>query len=563
MVDEKQFIEAFNELEIKSGISKDAILNALKEALDKGLKKQLGGDDAYTEVKIDSENGKISLSQLKKVVAGEEEDDFLEINLEDARKKYPDIQVGDFYRIDYKLDDILKTYALVVKNVFKQKLNEAEKVALYEAYKDKIGEMITGVVDKVEERGLQVTIAKTSIFVPRRELIGDEKFYPKDAIKLYVSGVKEDTKGTKISVSRSNEGYLKRVFEEEIHEIYDGTIIIKAIARKAGQRSKVAVYSNDINVDPAGACIGPNGARIQKVVAQLGNSSNKEKVDVIEYCNDDALFVMESLKPAVVVGIDIDKEDKTATVIIADGNSNVAFGKKMVNKELSERLTGYKLTLIEESEAKEKQISYQSYEEVERAFTDAKQKAVEELLAKQEKENHEKILHNTQGYVAPNQRHYDDTISEEEKEILEEVVDKEELTTVEEEEKEPSTLNEELSTSEETKDVAKQEENELEDEKTAVKTTTTLADLEKELALESQKAKSNQSKGKKKSKKEEENSENVVVNKVDPSQRMSIYTDEELKAFEEEEEGNELNQDYEDDDFDYDDYDDYYDDEGK
>lgn len=561
MVDEKQFIEAFNELEIKSGISKDAILNALKEALDKGLKKQLGGDDAYTEVKIDSENGKISLSQLKKVVAGEEEDDFLEINLEDARKKYPDIQVGDFYRIDYKLDDILKTYALVVKNVFKQKLNEAEKVALYEAYKDKIGEMITGVVDKVEERGLQVTIAKTSIFVPRRELIGDEKFYPKDAIKLYVSGVKEDTKGTKISVSRSNEGYLKRVFEEEIHEIYDGTIIIKTIARKAGQRSKVAVYSNDINVDPAGACIGPNGARIQKVVAQLGNSSNKEKVDVIEYCNDDALFVMESLKPAVVVGIDINKENKTATVIIADGNSNVAFGKKMVNKELSERLTGYKLTLIEESEAKEKQISYQSYEEVERAFTDAKQKAVEELLAKQEKENHEKILHNTQGYVAPNQRHYDDTISEEEKEILEEVVDKEELTTVEEE-KEHSTLNEELSTSEETKDVVKQEENELEDEKTAVKTTTTLADLEKELALESQKAKSNQSKGKKKSKKEEENSENVVVNKVDPSQRMSIYTDEELKAFEEEE-GNELNQDYEDDDFDYDDYDDYYDDEGK
>lgn len=560
MVDEKQFIEAFNELEIKSGISKDAILNALKEALDKGLKKQLGGDDAYTEVKIDSENGKISLSQLKKVVAGEEEDDFLEINLEDARKKYPDIQVGDFYRIDYKLDDILKTYALVVKNVFKQKLNEAEKVALYEAYKDKIGEMITGVVDKVEERGLQVTIAKTSIFVPRRELIGDEKFYPKDAIKLYVSGVKEDTKGTKISVSRSNEGYLKRVFEEEIHEIYDGTIIIKTIARKAGQRSKVAVYSNDINVDPAGACIGPNGARIQKVVAQLGNSSNKEKVDVIEYCNDDALFVMESLKPAVVVGIDINKENKTATVIIADGNSNVAFGKKMVNKELSERLTGYKLTLIEESEAKEKQISYQSYEEVERAFTDAKQKAVEELLAKQEKENHEKILHNTQGYVAPNQRHYDDTISEEEKEILEEVVDKEELTTVEE--KEHSTLNEELSTSEETKDVVKQEENELEDEKTAVKTTTTLADLEKELALESQKAKSNQSKGKKKSKKEEQNSENVVVNKVDPSQRMSIYTDEELKAFEEEE-GNELNQDYEDDDFDYDDYDDYYDDEGK
>lgn len=563
MVDEKQFIEAFNELEIKSGISKDAILNALREALDKGLKKQLGGDDAYTEVKIDSENGKISLSQLKKVVEGEEEDDFLEINLEEARQKYPDIQVGDFYRIEYKLDDILKTYALVVKNVFKQKLNEAEKAALYEAYKDKIGEMITGVVDKVEERGLQVTIAKTSIFVPRRELIGDEKFYPKDAIKLYVSGVKEDTKGTKISVSRSNEGYLKRVFEEEIHEIYDGTIIIKAIARKAGQRSKVAVYSNDINVDPAGACIGPNGARIQKVVAQLGNSSNKEKVDVIEYCNDDALFVMESLKPAVVVGIDINKETKTATVIIADGNSNVAFGKKMVNKELSERLTGYKLTLVEESEAKEKEISYQSYEEVERAYTDAKQKAVEELLAKQEKENHEKILHNTQGYVAPNQRHYDDVISEEEKEILEEAVDKEELTTVVEEEKEPSiSTKEELSTSDETKEVVKQEQNEVEDEKTAVKTTTTLADLEKELALESQKAKSSQSKGKKKSKKEEENSENIIVNKVDPSQRMSIYTDEELKAFEEEE-GSEIDQDYEDDDFDYDDYDDYYDDEGK
>ncbi len=552
MENAKAFISAFNELEIKTGVSKDAILSALKEALDKGLKKQLGGDDAYTLVNIDMENGFVELAQLKKVVEVEE-DDFLEISLEEARQTYPDIQIGDFYKIDIPLSSILKTYAITIKNVFQQKLTEAEKAALYETYKDKIGEMITGTVDKVEEKGLQVTIAKTSIFVPRRELIKDERFYPKDPIKLYVSSVSDNGgKGTKISVSRANEGFLKRVFEEEIHEIYDGTIIIKGIARKAGERSKVAVYSNDPNVDPAGACIGPNGVRIQKVVAQLGNSSNKEKVDVIGYSDNAGLFVMESLKPAVVLGIVIDKENKKATAIIADGSSSVAYGKRFVNLNLAKELTGYDISLIEESVAKEENLEYQTYEELERLDIELRQKAAQELLDKQylEKQQEQSI---SNVYVAPDQRHYEEEMSEEERETLEEEVEKEELEVSSTPEVEKTTPEVE-EVEEPTIEVVKEEVI-----KTDVKTTTTLADLEKELESEAKKAKATTSKAKKKVKKEEAE-DNIITHKVDPSQRMSIYTEEELKAIEEEEQ--ELYEDeYDDDEIDYNDYDEYYDDE--
>ncbi len=563
---EKEFIESFNELEIKTGISKDAILKALKEALDKGLKKQLGGDDALTEVNIDLEKGTLSLAHMKTVVETVE-DDFLEISLDDAKKEYPDIKLGDLYRINIPFDSITKSNALTIRSVFKQKLNEAEKEALYEVYHDKIGEMITGTVDKVEENGLQVTIARTTLFVPRKELIGDEldRYEPKDTIKLYVSSVDKGTKGARINVSRSNEGYLKRVFEEEIHEIYDGTIIIKGIARKAGERSKVAVYSNDPNVDPAGACIGPNGNRIQKVVAQLGNGPTKEKVDVIGYSDNDGLFIMEALKPAQVIGVSVDKENRKAIAVVNDGNLSIALGRKWVNVKLAEQLCKYHIDIKEETQAKEEGIEYQTFEELERLDVEARQKAAQEAIDRMLKEQAATNAANTltkNTYVAPDKRHYEDDITDEERETLEEVVDKEELN---------STIVAQPSTSEEEKEVLVEttakniEETKIDEpqvEKTSVQTTTTLADLEKELELESQKAKTNVSKSKKKAKKEEQEEDSSIIRKVNPEQRMSIYTDEELKALEEEE--NDYDEDYDDDeDIDYNEYDEYYDDEGK
>ncbi len=556
MIDAKQFLEALNELEASKGISKESILQALKEAMSKGLRKQLGGDDALVDVSIDAENGTIDMAQLKTVVE-EVEDDFLEISLEEARLENKDYQIGDLYRIPCKPEEIVKSTALSIKSVLRQKISEAEKDALYSAYKDKIGEMITGVVEKVEENGLSVNVARATIFIPRKELIGDERFLPKETIKLYVSDVASGPKGARIVVSRANEGYLKRVFEEEIHEIYDGTIIIKGIARQAGERSKVAVYSNDPNVDPAGACIGPNGNRIQKVVAQLGNSSNKEKVDVIGYSENAGLYIIEALKPAQVVGVNVNKENKTALAVVNNGTLSLALGRKWVNVKLASRLTGYNITIKELDQALADGDTYQTLEEIERLDVEARQKEAIAAFEAQQKLEAAKELAES-GYVAPDQRHYEDEISEEELETLEEAADR--LEEVEETSNDTSIDVEptvkETEVKEEAKPVEVVKEKEVIIPTTEVKTTTTLQDLEKELADEAKKAKATFTKSKKKKKENEEEEAGFVVS-GDSSQRMSIYTEEELKEFEDEEEF--LEDDY-DDDVDYDEYDEYYDD---
>ena len=273
------FIEALDELGSLKGISREAILQALQESLEKGFRKQLGGEDALVKVEINPDTGAIYMAQIKKVVE-EVEDDFLEISLAEAKSINKDLKVGDDYLIEMPLDEIKKATAMSIKSILKQKITEIEKINLYEKYKDKIGDMIIGRVDKIEENGISVSLDQTPIYLPKQQLIKDERFKIGEPIKLYVSDVASGPKGARIIVSRSNEGFLKRILEEEIHEIYDGTIVIKGIAREAGERSKIAVYSNDPNVDPAGACIGPNGSRIQKVVAQLGNSPQKERIDV-------------------------------------------------------------------------------------------------------------------------------------------------------------------------------------------------------------------------------------------------------------------------------------------
>ena len=284
------FLAALEEIEASKGISKETILQFLEESLIKAYRKQLGGDDADVRASIDPEKGTIELCQVKNVVK-EVEDDFLEISVEDAnaldpKKKY---KAGDEFVIEAPIDELRKATAMSVKSMLKQKFAEAEKSILYETFKDKIGTIITGKVEKVDERGISVNIVKTSVYLPKKELIGDERFIVGETIKIYVDDVASGTKGAHIVVSRSKEGFLKCLCAEEIHEIYDGTIQIKGIAREAGERSKVAVYSPDPKIDPAGACIGPNGSRIQKIVSQLGNGGiNKEKIDIIGYSDNAA-----------------------------------------------------------------------------------------------------------------------------------------------------------------------------------------------------------------------------------------------------------------------------------
>ncbi len=345
MIDAKGLIQAIDLIEQEKGISKDAIIIALKEALEKAYRKQLGSiDDALVRADLDLKKGIIKLFQLKTVVENVE-DDFLEISLDEVKALGLNMAIGDTYQIEASPEDFQKSAAMTVKAILRQKIAEAEKSALYDIYKDKIGEMIVGQVEKIDERSAIVNIGRTSVYLPSSKRIPGETFKVGDRLKLYVVDVESTTKGAQIAVSRIHEGFLRRLFEEELPEIYEGTVIIKEIAREAGLRSKVAVYSIDPNVDAAGACIGQNGSRIQKIVAQLGNAKDKEKIDIIAYSENKPLYLVESLKPAQVAGIILDEANKKATMIIADENLGTAIGRRGVNPRLASKLTGYTIEI--------------------------------------------------------------------------------------------------------------------------------------------------------------------------------------------------------------------------
>jgi N utilization substance protein A len=358
MIDIKALTQAIDLIEQEKGISKESIIIALKEALEKAYRKQLGSiDDALVRADIDLKKGIIKLFQLKTVVENIE-DDFLEISLEEIKALGLSLQVGDTYQIEASPEDFQKSAAMTVKAILRQKIAEAEKSALYEIYKDKIGEMIVGQVEKIDERSAIVNIGRTSVYLPSSKRIPGETFKVGDRIKLFVVDVESTTKGAQIAVSRIHEGFLRRLFEEELPEIYEGTVVIKEIAREAGLRSKVSVYSLDPNVDAAGACIGQNGSRIQKIVAQLGNAKDKEKIDIIAYTENKPLYLIESLKPAQVAGIILDETNKKATMIIADENLGPAIGRRGVNPRLASKLTGYTIEIKDLTSATAEGLSF-------------------------------------------------------------------------------------------------------------------------------------------------------------------------------------------------------------
>ena len=561
-----EFIAALEEIEASKGISKATILDYLQESLIKAYRKQLGGDDADVRVNIDPEKGTIEMYQAKAVVE-EVEDDFLQIsvadaNAEDTSKKY---KAGDEFYIYATIDELKKATAMSVKSMLKQKFAEAEKSILYETFKDKIGTLITGKVEKVDERGISVNIVKTSVYLPKKELIGDERFIVGETIKIYVDDVASGTKGAHIVVSRSKEGFLRCLLAEEISEIYDGTVQVKAIAREAGERSKVAVFSKDPTIDPAGACIGSNGGRIQKVVSQLGNGgTNKEKIDIIGYSDNTALFIMEALKPARVLGAVVDEENKKAIAIVNDDSFSLAIGRRGVNVRLAVKLTGYNIDVKTEAQALEEGLEYISLEE---ATAEENARKAELILAKKASEEaaaQPSVLFGLpEGYVAPQDRVYEEATADEEsdltealenevekKEVKEEVIAVEEAPVVEEEKVEP------------VKVATPEVKEEVKEERKEVKTTTSIEDLEKSLADESAR-KAN--KGAKKSfkrnnKKAEEETEEEGKPVISTGERMSIYTEEELREMEEEEK---YEDEVEDEDVDYDEYDEYYDDDGR
>ncbi len=593
-----EFLNAISELCDTKGLSKEAILYALQEAIRRAYIKYLGGgDDAVVECNITETDGKIKiyLAQIKKVVE-EVEDDYLEISLEDANegKKKAKFKVGDDFPIECPIKDLGKVTAMAVRNNFHARLAEAERSMLYDIYKDHIGEMMTGVVEKADERSVTIKIDRTSIELSRKELIGDEYFRVGDPIKVYIQEVKaaepldgKPARGPQIQATRSSEGFLKRLFEEEIHEVYDGTVLIKAIARQAGVRSKVAVVSTNEDVDATGACIGQGGNRIQKVTAQLGNGKSKEKIDIINYTPSIGAFILEAVRPAASLGLNVDEENKKAEVLIEDGTIPVALGKFKSNLSLAKKITGYDIEFIERAKAEELGLTFTSVEEW-KAIAEAEKNERERLayMAKQQEEQlrREEAASRAREEAAEALRRAEEEAkkaaeeAEETKaEAMPELIINPPVAPkadVNPEAFPSSAINPAaaaLAAEKAAKEAAAKaaekaaQEAAQPKEPTAVHTTTTLEDLEKEL----EEAKEKKTKSSVKSKRPRKITEEEVSRDATPTPSVTpvvptvpVYTEEEMAQMESEEAEEAYDDTLDDIEEDYSDYDDYYDDDG-
>lgn len=572
----ENFKNAITELSVAKGVDEETIFAALKDALEKAFLKSLGGgEDAKVYVDIDLDNGFITLAQLKAVVE-DVTDDYLEITKDDAeeenevkiediedelsgltkkdKEKKHDLEIllskvkeagehitlGEYYPIYASLSDMTKTFMKAVMSLLHGRIVEAERGLLYEYYKDHIGELITGTVEKCDDKGCLIDVGRTKVELSKREMIGDEMFRAGDPIRVYIQEVKkkDDGKGAQVELTRSSAGFLKRLFEEEIHEIFDGTVLIKGVAREAGIKSKISVMSTNPDVDATGACIGQGGSRIQKIVAQLGNGKEKEKIDIIPHSVNPLLYVADSLKPVKALGVDVlDDDNKKVSVIVKDDDFSTALGKRGVNVRLARQLTGWDIGILKESEAKKDEIVYVTYDELKAQEEEMKVQKQRDDFLKKSKEDLEK-------------KKEQEALAQKEGEAAPVVTSVEETATIEEQ---PVVA--------ETKPVVEEVKKEKPVETLEVKTTKTLEDLEKELAnTKVQKTEKKPAQKKRPHHISDEEVERVKPNEV-PQNMMPIYTKEELEEIEKEE----SNLDYDDnyDDIDLEDYDEYYDDDNR
>jgi len=359
----KKFIQALELLEAEKGIQKEIVLDALKEALEKSYKKNYAGSESIIRVDINEKTGKIRLYEIKKVVDDVNDEDY-ELSLEEAQMMNPKYQVGDEVVTEVDPQVFGRLAAIQTKQLLKQKIREAEKETLYNEYVDKKDDIITGIVDRVEERFAIINIGRTGALLPLNQQIPGEKIYEGQHLKVYVSDVERNTKGTHIGVSRTEPGLVKRLFEMEVPEIYDGTVEVKSVSREAGDRSKIAVYTSNDNIDPIGACVGPKGSRVKNVVNEL----NGEMIDIIEWNEDPVVFISHALSPSEVVCVDINEENHTALVIVPDNQLSLAIGKRGQNARLAVRLTGWKIDIKSVSEANAEGIVYGKDAEFEKEF---------------------------------------------------------------------------------------------------------------------------------------------------------------------------------------------------
>ena len=343
-----EFFEALAMLEKERGLPADYLLEKIKNAIVIAVKKDYEVEDENVSVVIEPDQGKFSVSLLKTVVE-EVEDPATEISLEEAQQKKKSCKAGDEYAIPLKTKDFGRIAAQTAKHVIRQGLKEAERSQMYAEMQSKAHEIISAVVTNIEPvKGIvTLELGKGGVAtLPRNEQVAGEELREGQHVKVYVVDVMETERGPRMMISRTHPGLVKRMFEMEVPEIFDGTVEIKAISREAGARTKMAVWSKDENVDPVGACIGPRGQRVANIVEELGG----EKIDIVRWSEDPAQFISAALSPATVVGVELLEGDtKSCRVTVPDHQLSLAIGNQGQNARLCARLTGYNIDIRPES----------------------------------------------------------------------------------------------------------------------------------------------------------------------------------------------------------------------
>lgn len=341
------FMTAFKELGLEKGINPEVIFDAIEDALVTAYKKNFNSAQ-NVRVNLDRITGSYHVYAIKTVV-DEVEDAVQEISLAMARKISPNYQVGDTLEVEVTPANFGRIAAQNAKQVVVQRIREAERTMIYSEFSERENEVVTGLIQRVDNRNVFIDLGKTEAIMPPAEQIPFEEYVVNHRIKAIVIDVKNTAKGPQVTLSRTHPDLLKRLFELEVPEIHDGIVEIKSVAREAGMRSKIAVAAREEGVDPIGSCVGHRGIRVQTVVDELHN----EKIDIVEWDEDPAVYIAHALSPAKVVSVDVDEKEKMSRVVVPDNQLSLAIGKEGQNARLAAKLTGWKIDIKSESQAKD------------------------------------------------------------------------------------------------------------------------------------------------------------------------------------------------------------------
>jgi transcription termination/antitermination protein NusA len=342
-----ELLDALMILEKEKGISRDVLIEAIEAALVSAYRRNF---NQAQNVRIDLNLGTGTMRVFaRKEVVDEVFDPRLEISLEDAQRINPNYNVEDVVELEVTPKDFGRIAAQTAKQVVTQRVREAERGIIYSEFIDREEDIMTGIVQRLDSKFIYVSLGKIEALLPINEQMPNERYKPHDRIKVFITKVEKTTKGPQIYVSRTHPGLLKRLFEIEVPEIYDGTVEIKSVAREAGDRSKISVHSANDDIDPVGACVGPKGSRVQAIVNELKG----EKIDIVKWSEDPVVFVANALSPSKVLDVIVNENDKATTVVVPDYQLSLAIGKRGQNARLAAKLTNWKIDIKSETDARE------------------------------------------------------------------------------------------------------------------------------------------------------------------------------------------------------------------